>query len=111
MKIDYINSFVSIGIASLIAYGVYNISSKIIFPIGGFFFFAITLTSMMGMKFENLRGGINIRIVSGIFFILALATNIAWAAIGFSVSSYIIISGIFILLFLLIARMIFAAKL
>lgn len=106
MKLNLIPTIIAIAICSLIAYGLYCINdsgNKLLLSIGGFIIISITLIIAMGSKFINQRKGTNIKLVSGIFFLLALFSNLLFAFNSFLVSSYIIINGIILLTFITIA--------
>ena len=110
MKIDIIKTSIVIALSLLIAYASYilsNIENKLLLSIGSFVFIAITLIMTFGINFEQTRTTINIRVVSGIFFIIALISNIVFLFIKFNNPIYIMINGILFLVFLL---MVFSIK-
>jgi hypothetical protein len=113
MKINFVQTIISIAVSSLIAYGLYSFhygENKILLSAGSFAFLASALVMTIGASFELPRTTTNIRVVSGIFFAIALISNLIFSFINFSVPSYIIINGILLLVFILIAYSINKAK-
>ena len=113
MKINYVQTIIAIAVSLLIAYGLYifhGSDNKIFFSVSSFAFLAITLILTIGISFERPRTTTNIRVVSGIFFAIALISNLIFSIISFSVTSYVIINGILLLMFIFIAYSIFNAK-
>ncbi|MEI7983740.1 MAG: hypothetical protein WCI71_18980 [Bacteroidota bacterium] len=113
MKINFVQSIIAIAVSLLIAYGLYSFHSsenKILLSLGSFVFFATTLLLTIGTSFQLPRTTTNVRVVSGIFFVVALISNLVFTFITFSVPSYVITNGILLLVFILIAYSINKAK-
>ncbi|MCZ2130483.1 MAG: hypothetical protein LC109_09475 [Bacteroidia bacterium] len=113
MKINFVQTIIAIAVSLLIAYGLYSFhdsENKILLSAGSFVFLATALVMTIGASFELPRTTTNIRVVSGIFFAVALASNIIFSFVTFSVPLYIIANGILILIFLLIIYSISNAK-
>jgi hypothetical protein len=113
MKINFVPTIISTAVSLLIAYGLYSFhesENKILLIAGSFVFFATTLIMAIGASFEVARTTTNIRVVSGIFFAIALIGNLIFTFVNFSVPSYVIINGILILVFILIVYLINQAK-
>ncbi len=113
MKINFVQTIIAIAVSLLIAYGLYGFSvseNKILLSAGSFVFLAATLVLTIGTSFEFPRTTTNIRVVSGIFFAVALISNLIFMFINFSIPSYVIINGILLLVFILIAYSINKAK-
>lgn len=70
----------------------------------------VTLIITIGASFELPPTTTNIRVVSGVFFVVALISNLIFTFINFSVPSYVITNGILLLVFILIAYSINKAK-
>jgi hypothetical protein len=105
MKINFVQTIIAIAVSLLIAYGLYSFhesENKILLSVGSFVFLAVTLILTIGSSFELPRTTTNVRVVSGIFFVIALITNLAFTFLNFSVPNYIIINGILLLVFILI---------
>jgi hypothetical protein len=113
MKINFVQTIIAIAVSLLIAYGLYSFhtsENKILLSAGSFVFLAATLVMTIGTSFEFPRTTTNIRVVSGIFFVVALISNLIFTFITFSVPSYVITNGILLLVFILIAYSINKAK-
>lgn len=113
MKINFVQSIIAIAMSLLIAYGLYSFhrsENKILLSAGSFVFIATALVMTIGVSYELSRTTTNIRVVSGIFFVIALISNLIFTFINFSVPSYVITNGILILVFILIAYSINKAK-
>lgn len=113
MKINFVQTIIAIAVSALIAYGLYSFhdgTNQMLLSIGSFLFLSVTLALSIGVNFEQSRTTTNIRVVSGIFFAIALISNLIFTFISFSVPSYIIINGILLLVFILIAYSINRAK-
>ena len=113
MKVNFVQTIIAIAVSLLIAYGLYSFhdsENKILLSAGSFVFLATALVMTIGASFELPRTTTNIRVVSGIFFAIALISNLIFAFINFSVPSYVIINGILLLVFILIVYSINRAK-
>jgi len=113
MKINFVQTIIAIAVSLLIAYGLYSFhdsENKILLSSGSFVFLSTTLVMSIGASFELPRTTTNVRVVSGIFFVITLISNLIFTFINFSVPSYIIINGILLLVFILIAYSINKAK-
>ena len=106
MKINFVQTIIAIALSLLISYGLYsfhNSENKMLLSAGSFLFLALTLIITIGASFELPRTTTNVKVVSGIFFAVALISNLIFTFIKFSVPSYVIINGILLLVFILIA--------
>ncbi len=113
MKINLVQTIIAIAISLLIAYALYNFhdsENKILLGAGSFVFIAVTLIFTFGISFEKSRATTNIRVVSGIFFAIALISNLIFTFIKFSIPIYVITNGILLLVFILIAYSLNKAK-
>jgi len=113
MKINFVQTIIAIAVSLLIAYGLYSFhdsENKILLSAGSFVFLAITLVFSIGISFQLPRTTTNVRVVSGIFFAVALISNLIFTFVAFSVPSYVITNGILLLVFILIAYSINKAK-
>jgi hypothetical protein len=113
MKINFVQTIIAIAVSLLIAYGLYSFhgsDNKLLLSVGSFVFLSVTLIISIGASFELPRTTTNIRVVSGVFFVVALISNLIFTFINFSVPSYVITNGILLLVFILIAYSINKAK-
>lgn len=60
--------------------------------------------------YASARRGVNLRVVSGVFFGIALGLNTLFAIFDLSATAYIVISAVLILVYLLLANAIFNAR-
>ena len=113
MKLNFIQTIIAIAVSLLIAYGLYSFhhsENKVLLSLGSFVFLATTLVITIGVNFEQSRTTTNVRVVSGIFFVISLASNLIFSFFTFSTLSYVITNGILLLIFVLIAYSINKAK-
>ncbi|MEJ6736431.1 MAG: hypothetical protein QNK84_05295 [Flavobacteriales bacterium] len=113
MKLNFVQTIIAIVLSILIAYGLYSFhasENKMLLSLGSFIFLATTLIITIGVNFEQSRTTTNVRVVSGIFFIIAFASNLIFSFFTFSPPSYIITNGILLLIFILISYSINKAK-
>lgn len=113
MKVHPVNMLVAITIGALLTYGMTAIDAntmKFTIGIGSFIFMGATLGTAFGVTFENARSGVNIRVVSTLFFLVAVALNLAFALLGLSQTSYVVTSGILFLVFVLVANAIHGSR-
>ena len=113
MKINFVQTIIAIAVSLLIAYGFYsfhNSENKILLSAGSFVFLGITLFMTIGVSCHKSRTTINIRVVSGVYFAIAIISNLIFSFLIFSFPSYVITNGILLLLFILIAYSIYRAK-
>lgn len=113
MKINLAQTVIAFGISILIAYGLYSFhhgENKILLSVGSFLFLSVSLILSLGLNFEEPRTTTNIKIVSIIFFFVALTSNVIFNFLKFSEAGYIIINGLLILIYISIVYAIFRAK-
>ena len=100
-------------ISGLISYGFYNFHSsenKLFLSIGSFIFLSITLALSIGINFELSRTITNIIVVSGIFFTIALISNLIFILFDFTEPSFLITNGILLFIYVLIVESIYISK-
>ncbi|MEF8759251.1 MAG: hypothetical protein V5B36_05860 [Candidatus Accumulibacter sp. UW25] len=113
MKAHPVNLLAAIVISALLTYGIASLDSntmKATISIGSFLFLATTISLGMGFTFTNVQAGINVKVVSFVFFIGAAILNFVFALFSFSQTSYIITSGVFFLLYVVVSNGLFGAK-
>jgi hypothetical protein len=122
MKVNIVQVFIAIAICLLIAYGFYALHGneykillngnehRILLSCGSFLFLVSTLITAIGIRFSQSRTTINIRVVSGIFFFIALISNIIFSLFQFSNPTYILTNGILLFIFILIVYSISKTK-
>lgn len=113
MKVNFIKSIIAIAVSGLIAYGFYSFhetGNKLLLSLGSFLFLSLTLLFTLSISFAFPRTTTMIRTVSGIFFAFAFVSNLLFSFFSFSTPIYIIINGIAIMTYALIAYSISRAK-
>lgn len=113
MKIDLIKTIIAIIVSGLIAFGFYHFhhsENKLLLSLGSLLFTTITLVWTIGVSFKFSRTTTVVRTVSGIFFGIALLTNLIFSLTDFSVPFYVIVNGILVLIYWLIIYTIAKAK-
>ena len=113
MKLNFVPTLIAISISSLIDFGLFSIhdnENKFLLSVGSLVFLAVTLIIAIGVDFEQPRTTANLRVVSGIFFLIAIISNVFFSFIVFSPSSYIITNGLLLLIFILITYSIIKAE-
>ena len=107
MKINFITLIIALALAALAAYGFYTADggeTAIFRAIGGGLMLFVTLSGAIALVIENDRGAVlNIRIISFVFFTIVLIIQIVFCFVLFRITPYIIINGIMLLLYILIA--------
>jgi hypothetical protein len=113
MKINTIKVIIAICVSGLIAYGFYSFhktDNKLLLSLGSFVFLSLTLLFTLSISFSLSRTTTMIRTVSGIFFAIAFVSNLLFSFFNFSTPIYVIINGIVIMAYALIAYSIGRAK-
>lgn len=106
MKVNVFLTFIAIALASLVGYWAYDVAegqeNDIMCGISSFVCFLATLIPTIGLKYESARIGINIRVLSAIFFIIFFISHFSFAAFGVKMPYYIIVNGIMLTVFIAI---------
>jgi hypothetical protein len=88
-----------------LAYGLFEFaaeSTRTIISAGGGLFMFFTLSCLIAVQFQSDRTTVNLRTVSGIFFVIALLSHLFFAFLFFSLPFYVITEGILLMIYLLI---------
>ena len=111
MKVNIILTLISIILAALVGYLVFNVASgeenDLVCGIGSGICYAITLIPSIGLQYGSGRRGVNIRVFSIIFFIFLAISNFCFAGFGINMPYYIIVNGIILMIYLAIFYKIF----
>ena len=102
MQVNAIKAVLGMAISGLLAYGFYSFhasENRMLLTAGSFVFFAFTLLWAIAVSFELPRTSAMVRVVSGIFFFVALASNLVFSCTSFSGPLYVITNGILFLLY------------
>ncbi len=113
MNIDFVKTLVALGISTLIAYGFYSFhhpegSQLLVYT--SFVELFLSSFCVLGLRFELNRTTSNVRVVSSIFFVVFLITNIVFSFFAFSQQAYIILNGLLVLACVLIVYTLLKAK-
>lgn len=98
MKVNVFLVIISIGISAFAAYGFYSQTNNLLLTIGAFVLLAFTLCGILSVSVGP--GSVNLKVLSGIFFLLFLGEHLFYTFKGFSQVSYIIVSGILFLVYI-----------
>ncbi|MFM7566430.1 MAG: hypothetical protein ACKO4K_06760 [Flavobacteriales bacterium] len=114
MKLSTIPSLVALGVAALCGYALYTFSPQTevkiaLSVIAGVVLF-VSLLFTVGIQTPYDRTTMNLRFLSSVFFAGLLVLNTTFAFILKGLAASIIVNGIVLLLFLLIANSIIKAK-
>lgn len=112
MKINPVNVFIAVLLSAVISYGLWSLDGVLrnYVAVGGFFFLATTLLFLLLGSYSSERRGLNLRVVSGVFFFVALMLNALFALINLSATLYIVVSAILFLVYLFLANTIYNAR-
>ncbi len=113
MNFKSIPTIIAVALGLLIAYALYNFQigdNKLLLSAGTFLLLTITSTMAFGVTFELPRTTTNIRFVSWTFFIIGLISNTIFTFVKFAAHSYVLVTGILLLLFVLIVYSISKVK-
>jgi hypothetical protein len=106
MKINPIMLIVSLFVSALIAFGFYTANRGEIYlwliTVGSAVLCFFTLSGILAVSFDVRGGTGNYKIVSALFFIIMLISNIIFNFLNFTLAPYIIINGILFLLYIVI---------
>ena len=105
MKFNLILTLISLGLAGFATYSVFVGNSgdyyRILITVGAGISFFVTLCGMLAIKTVYWGTSMNIRVISGLFFLALLIDHIVFSFIGVKYPHYIIITGVLMLLYIL----------
>ena len=113
MKVDLFQTIIAIAIGALISYGfsIFNENyNNMIFGLGNFVIFSTSLIFLLGTNFEFTNSGTKVRVVSGVFFVLAMISSLVFTFINFTVLSLVITNAIIFLVYILVMYSLFTKK-
>lgn len=94
----------SLALAGLLGYFIYYITKSadydLLWGVGATICFAITVAPILGIQYNSARQGLNLKILSGIFFIIFVISHICFARLGADVAYYIIVNGCLMIAYL-----------
>lgn len=106
MKVNPILLVIGLLMAALLSYMFYAMASEsdeylTLLVISGFIGTAVTLSGILAFSVENTGKSTNLRVVSGLFFLLFLIEHCVMAWMGVSLSAHIVICGLLLLFYML----------
>ena len=106
MKPNVFLIIVSLLISALAGYGFYAANSgedfALLLSIGSGICLAVSLIGTLGIKSEERTLNVNFRVVSALFFLVFLASNLIFGFAGVRVAPYVIVNGVLLLIYLTI---------
>lgn len=110
MKFNFLLVFIALAISALLSYGFYTANSNEIFylliTVGSGISLFLTLSGVLGIKSKVNGFTANIKVVSGIFFVLFLVSNIIFTFTKIAIAPYIIVNGVLVLIYILLLYLI-----
>lgn len=104
MKLKAFPLALSLALAGLLGYFIYYITKSadydLLWGVGATICFAITVAPTLGIQYNSARQGLNLKILSGIFFIIFVISHICFARLGADVAYYIIVNGCLMIVYL-----------
>lgn len=106
MRPNLFLTIISLLLTALVSYLAYSVAegkeNDIVCGVGSAVCFVATLLPMIGLKYDSARVGANIRILSGVFFLVFLASHACFIHLGIRMPYYVIANGILLVIFLAI---------
>lgn len=113
MKINLIKLIIAIFISVLICHRFYSCAhpdKSLLLTIDSYITLSGTMLGSIGIDFEDRRNGINIRLVSSIFFVIFLILGVIFSCFEFSNPLYVIINGLLLLIYIHITYSIYKVR-
>jgi hypothetical protein len=108
MKINPVTLAIAFAIAALAGYGLYALNGAetdipLANALGGGIALFITLAGAVAVGVKDDRGGaLNIRLASGVFFVLILIEQLIFCAVPFRPAPYLVVTGVLTLIYALV---------
>ena len=106
MKINIFLVFICAALAGLSAFGFYMANEgdtyRVLITVGSAISLFITLGGTLALTSPNRGSIVNIRVISGIFFLVLLIEHIIFSFSGVRFTPYIVITGILALFYILL---------
>ena len=104
MKANVFLTVIAVLLSALFGYFAYYIAegaaNDMLCGVGSALCFAAALIPAMGLQYGNGRLGVNVRLMSVLFFIVFLISQFSFAAHGVRMPYYLIVNGVFLLVYL-----------
>ena len=106
MKIDFVKTIIAIAISVLLAYACYEICDfervQWVITVGAFLTIGIPCVLSMGVSSKKERSAVMLKTLASIMLALEIILNAIFVFFDFSIPTYVIINGLFVLTFVLI---------
>lgn len=103
MKTNIFLTIISVALATLIGYLAFNVAegkeNDVVCGIGSTICFIGTLVPTIGLQYESVRLGVNIRVISAVFFLFFLISHFCFAAFEIEIPYYIVINGLLLVVY------------
>ena len=104
MKANIFLTVIAVLLSALLGYFAYYIAegaaNDMLCGVGSTLCFAAALIPAMGLQYESGRLGVNVRLMSVLFFVIFFISQFSFAAHGVRMPYYIVVNGIFLLAYL-----------
>lgn len=101
MKANLFLTVIAVLLGALLGYFAYSVAcgaeGDLLCGIGSSLCFIATLVPIMGLQYDDERLGVNIRLMSLLFFIVFVISHFMFASHGVKMPLYIIVNGIILL--------------
>lgn len=104
MKANVFMTVIAVLLGALLGYWAYDVAegepNDVMCGIATAVCLAATLIPTMGLRYGSRRMGVNIRLVSAMFFVLFLVSHFLFAAFGVRMPYYLLVNGLLLLVYL-----------
>lgn len=106
MKVNIFFACISTLLALLLAYWAFSITqgqeNDIVCGVCSALCFAGTLVPMLAISHESRRIGVNLQVLSAVFFVIFVISHFCFASFGVKMPYYVIVNGILLLAYIVI---------
>lgn len=103
IKVNAVLVAISVALSCLIGYLAFSIGegkeNDVLCGVFSTVCFMATTVPVVGLQYGQTRLGVNVRVMSSLFFVLFLVSHFCFAAIGIKMPYYIILNGILLLVY------------
>ena len=104
MKPNYVMMVIAVCMSALLGYLVFTVAegkeNAVLCGIIATICFAGSMIPMYGLKCDDARIGVNMRVMATMFFIIFLISQFAFAIFGVKMPYYLIVNGLLLLFFI-----------
>ena len=113
MRVHPLNLLIALMVAGLLTFGMASADANTIkgtLAVGSFLVLGSTLGAALGLECLNQRVGVNLRVLSSLFFGVGLVLQLVFCFGQFSQTSYVVVNGIVFLAFVLAGSSVTGAR-